>query len=118
MRNCFFVPGMTHEINKMQEQIDILDDMTISASDISTNTIYEDTLTYTTRKQNTAEGLTNICDSVYEYFEMVEKAIRTLLTSKILLENKKNIYTSLLYNSCCLIIFISGVFYQMLSEWL
>ena len=92
MRNCFFVPGMTPEINKLQEQINILDDMTISSSDILTNLLYEDTLEETHRKQNTAEGLTNICDNVFEYFEMVEKVLRTLLTLKTLSENRKHLY--------------------------
>ena len=73
MSNCFFIPGMTPEINKFQEQINILDDMTISASEIMSNTSYEETLEETAWKQNTAEGLTNICDSVFEFFEMVEK---------------------------------------------
>ena len=65
MRNCFFVPGMTPEINKIQEQINIMDDMTISASDILTTTVYEETLEETSWKQNTAEGLTNISDNVF-----------------------------------------------------
>ena len=92
MRNCLFVPGMTPEINKMQEQINILDDMTISAADILTNTIYEETLAETARKQNTAEGLTNICDNVFEFFEMIEQMIRSLLTMKTLSENRKYLF--------------------------
>ena len=82
MRNFFFVPGMQPEIEKFQEQINILDNMTVSAFELMETTIYKETLEETVRKQNTSEGLTNICDAVYKFFVMVERAIRGILTEK------------------------------------
>ena len=66
-RNCFFVPGMQPEIEKFQEQINILDNMTVSAYELMETTIYKETLEEMARKQNTSEGLTNICDAVYDF---------------------------------------------------
>ena len=66
--------------------------MTVSAFELMETTIYKETLEETARKQNSSEGLTNICDAAYEFYVMVERAIRGILTVKNLTEQNKKLY--------------------------
>lgn len=68
--NMLFTPGMDEEVKNIQNKLFILDNFTVSASEIQQLSIYEDTLEETSRKKNTSEGLVNIPDKVFEFFEV------------------------------------------------
>lgn len=96
LRNSLFLPGMEKEINTMNKQIDFLDKMTVSYTDIYLSTVYGETLEETARKQNTCESLTNITDSVFEFFEILEITARSILTYETLVKKNKYMYRHIL----------------------
>ena len=92
LRNSLYIPEKEPDINIMNQQINMLDSMTTSHTDIFLTTVYENTLEETARKQNTCEGLTNITDSVFEFFETLESLTRNLMTHETLLKENKYMY--------------------------
>lgn len=60
----------------------ILDNFTVSASEIKQLSIYEETLEEISRKQITSEVLVNIHDKVFEFFEILEQQTRFYLSYK------------------------------------
>ena len=92
IRNSLFAPGMEKEICKRSKQLTLLDEMTTSSTEIYINTKYEKTLIETLRKQNTCERLTNMKDSLFEFFEMVEQRARYIMTQETLVRENKHMY--------------------------
>jgi hypothetical protein len=92
IKNLLFAPEMDTEINKLNELIQILDGMILTASDIKAISKYQESLNETARKQNIREGLTNINDEVFEFFLNLEKEIRQLMTYSTLQEQNKHLY--------------------------
>lgn len=66
--------------------------MTISHTEISLTIQYEETLDEQARKRNTREGLTNITNSAFEFFEILESTARDILTYETLLKQNKYMY--------------------------
>lgn len=96
LRSTLFVPGKEKDIKIMNKQIECLDKMTISYTDIYITTIHAETLDETSRKQNSCESLVNITDSVYEFFEIVELTLRKIMTHETLLKKNKYMYRYIL----------------------
>ncbi|CAC5364753.1 PIF1 [Mytilus coruscus] len=93
IQNNLFVPGLVPEVRQLKFRVNILDEMIVSASEITNESIYEETLEETKRKQNLSEGLTNIHDKIFEFFESLELKVRTLLCYKNLQKHRKELFT-------------------------
>ncbi|CAG2199280.1 PIF1 [Mytilus edulis] len=92
IQNNLFVPGLVPEVRQLKFRVNILDEMIVSASEITNESIYEETLEETKRKQNLSEGLTNIHDKIFEFFESLELKVRTLLCYKNLQHHRKELF--------------------------
>lgn len=52
LRNVLFTPGMDEEVKNIQNKLSILDNFTVSASEIQQLSIYEDTLEESSKKNH------------------------------------------------------------------
>lgn len=96
MRNNLFKPGMESEVQKLNEQINLLDNVVTSAAEISETSNFPETLKETYRKQNIREGLTNISDGAFQFFEKLEKHAAQVMTFENLQTEKKFLFRTVL----------------------
>jgi hypothetical protein len=92
MKECIVSVGMEQEVANLMDQICLLDKMTVSACEILSSTKYIDTLEETSHRQNICESLTNISDTVFEFFTILEATSRKCLTYETLMNESKHIY--------------------------
>lgn len=69
-------PDLDKEVKNIRNNVSILDNFTVSASEIQQLSVYEDTLEETSRKQNTSEGLFYIHHKVFRIFKTLEQHTR------------------------------------------
>ena len=96
MHNHLYISEKESDIDVLNKQIEYIDKMTISYTDIYLTTKYQDTLKETERKQNTCESLVNISDSVFEFFEVLDSKLRHIMTKETLMKTHKLMYRYIL----------------------
>ena len=76
-----YKPSKKQETANLREQLELLQQLEATEHNLLESSIDKDSLTETIRRQNVRKGLTNICDSCFNFFLLLDKKIRILETS-------------------------------------
>ena len=82
LRSKLFNLKHTVEVEKLQKQMQLLENVCVSEAEISSCTSDRESLEETKRKQNIRESLTNITDDVYSFFNKLDCKCSNFLNYK------------------------------------
>lgn len=96
IRNSLFVKSKESELLNYQKQMDLLNSLCSSYAELTETCTDLSTLQEIKRKQNQREGLTNISDTTFGFFERLEIECREKLTHANLVAKGKSLYNDIL----------------------
>ena len=120
LRNALFAPGKQDTVNNTKRNIELLDSMCSTYSELHQTTTDPESLVETKRKQNISEGLCNITDSCFDFFMKLEEQCRYLQSFEYLYTFRTDMYVEIektllenndLFKQFINIIGISNTFY-------
>ncbi|XP_071166174.1 uncharacterized protein [Mytilus edulis] len=82
-KNNLYKKDKIKSVAKSFLKVKMMDHLTKSSSDLENNSKYKSTLYETKRKQNLSQGLTNICDSMFEFILAVEEKRKFVQHDKV-----------------------------------
>ncbi|CAG2207257.1 PIF1 [Mytilus edulis] len=82
-KNNLYKKDKIKSVAKSFLKVKMMDHLTKSSSDLENNSKYKSTLYETKRKQNLSQGLTNICDSMFEFILAVEEKRKLVQHDKV-----------------------------------
>ena len=89
-QNSLFDPKKESKLEEYRRKSDLMLQLVVSASVIVDTSHFSETLNETARRQNVREGLTNMSDKAYLFFDKLNHAIRELETFQNLYEYGTN----------------------------
>ncbi|CAG2206493.1 PIF1 [Mytilus edulis] len=92
IRNSLFAKGKEKELKDLQNKMNILNSMCCTFGELVDVSTDKTSLDEIKRKQNQREGLTNISDSAFDFFQKLEIQCRQKLTHENLVIYGKNLY--------------------------
>ena len=95
LRSKLFNLKHTVEVEKLQKQMQLLENVCVSEAEISSCTSDRESLEETKRKQNIRESLTNITDDVYSFFNKLDCKCWNFLNYENLVTYDNDIYQAL-----------------------
>jgi hypothetical protein len=93
IKRVVFALRMEFQFSKLQNQLKLVNFLCTSYADLTQQSKDPLSLEETKRKQNEREGLTNITDKAFEFFEKLEQLCWQLLTHVNLAVHGKNLFS-------------------------
>lgn len=93
IKNSLYVKGKQQQLKYHQNQMDILNSLCALYDELQISSCDPDTLHEIKRKQNQREGLTNISDLAFNFFQKLEILCRKRLTHENLVTVGKTMFT-------------------------
>jgi hypothetical protein len=95
IRSSLFVPRKIDVLRLAEMKKTLMENLTVSESDLLSVTCDPKSLEETSWRQNVSSGLTNISDETFNFFTLLELQTRGHLTEKSLLQHKSEFFSVL-----------------------